>query len=213
MTDVPSPNLDLRKLTLADVDPAADVMAQAYVDDPLCSLILPIRRTRTKTLYKLFRVLGALSVREERVYGIGDPLEAVAYWRAPGQPGLSVSVRSIGIFIPLIFTLYPIGLMRARAINDQIDKMHKKYVQEPHFYLDNIGVLPSSQGRGLSSKLIRPTLEQADSKGVVVYTDTVTQGNVALYERFGFECVDEASVSGTGITIWALRRPGRGPTS
>lgn len=85
--------------------------------------------------------------------------------------------------------------------------MHKKYAHEPHFYLDNIGVLPSARGQGLSSKLIRPFLERADSQKTIAYTDTVTRSNVALYEHFGFQCVEESAVSGTGLTVWALRRP------
>jgi hypothetical protein len=55
--------------------------------------------------------------------------------------------------------------------------------------------------------LIRPFLEMADSQKTLAYTDTVTRSNVALYEHFGFQCVEESAVSGTGLTVWALRRP------
>ncbi|MBI3151889.1 MAG: GNAT family N-acetyltransferase, partial [Chloroflexi bacterium] len=75
------------------------------------------------------------------------------------------------------------------------------------FYLDNIGVLASARGQGISSRLVRPFLEQADEQKVIAYTDTVTRSNVSLYEHFGFECVEEAPVHGTGITVWAMRRP------
>ena len=85
--------------------------------------------------------------------------------------------------------------------------MHKKYADEPHFYLDYIGVLASARGKGLSSKLIRPFLEMADSQKVIAYTETVTPSNVPLYEHFGFQCMEESPVVGTGITIYALRRP------
>jgi len=46
----------------------------------------------------------------------------------------------------------------------------------------------------------------ADIQKVIAYTDTVTRSNVALYEHFGFECVEEAPIAGTGITVWALLR-------
>ena len=90
---------------------------------------------------------------------------------------------------------------------NQLDLMHGKYANEPHFYLDNLGVLPSARGKGLSSKLIRPFLEMADSQKVIAYTDTVTPANVLLYQHFGFECVAESHVPSTGITVFALRRP------
>jgi len=200
-------NSDFRLLTLSDVEQAARVIAQAYVDDPLCAFMLPIRGTRTKTLYKFFRVMGEVSITHQRGYGVGDPLHGVAYWKFPNQESMSISVKSIGKFLPLLLTLYPVGLVRARAVLNRIDTLHKKYADQPHFYLDNLAVLPSARGQGAASKLIRPFLEKADSQSVLAYTDTVTRANVPLYEHFGFGCVEESAVAGTGITVWALRRP------
>jgi ribosomal protein S18 acetylase RimI-like enzyme len=194
-----------RLLTLSDVEEAAHVMAQAYMDDPLCSFMLPIRRTRMKTLVKFFRAFGEVSIQNQRGYGVGDPLEGVAYWKFPEQTGMSIRVKSLKSFIPLLFTFYPIGYFRAKAILNQIDALHKKHADAPHFYLDNIGVLPAARGHGISSRLIRPFLEMAATRKVIVYTDTVTRANVALYEHFGFQCVEENVIAGTGITVWALR--------
>ncbi len=47
----------------------------------------------------------------------------------------------------------------------------------------------------------------ADAQKTIAYTDTVTRSNVALYEHFGFQCVEESAIPGTGLTVWALRRP------
>lgn len=65
----------------------------------------------------------------------------------------------------------------------------------------------AARGKGVSSKLIRPFLEMADTQRTIVYTDTVTSSNVALYEHFGFQCGEQSPVSGTGLTVFALRRP------
>ena len=199
-------NSDYRVLTLSHVEPAADVLSQAFVEDPLCAFMLPFERTRAKTLHTFFRAYGEVNIKNQRGYGIGEPLKGVAYWKFPNQADISISVKSLSIFIPLLFTFYPIGLFRARAILQQIDALHQKHVDEAHFYLDNIGVIPSARGKGVSSKLIRPLLEKADSEKVSVYTDTVTRSNVALGEHFGFQCVEESAIAGTGITVWAMRR-------
>jgi len=198
---------DYRLLTLADVELAARVISQAFQNDPLCSYMLPLRWSRIKTLYKFFRAAGEVNIKNNRAYGVGDPLQGVAYWKLPEQENVSVNVKSLANFLPLLFTLYPTGLFRARAVLNQIDVMHKKYADEPHFYLDNLGVLPSAQGKGLSSKLIRPFMEMADSQKVIMYTDTVTPANVTLYEHFGFKCMEECHIQKTGLTVWALRRP------
>jgi hypothetical protein len=55
--------------------------------------------------------------------------------------------------------------------------------------------------------LIRPFLEKADAEKVSVYTDTVTRSNVSQYEHFGFQCIEECAIDGTGISVWALLRP------
>lgn len=196
-----------RLLTFSDVEQAAQVISQAFINDPLISFVLPFRRTRVKTLYKFFRAYGEVNIKNNRGYGFGEPLQGVAYWKSPDQDNLSISVKSLTLFLPLLFTFYPIGYFRAKAIFQKIDELHKNYADEPHYYLDNIGVIPIAQGKGVSSKLIRPILEMADSQKVITYTDTVTQSNVALYEHFGFQCMEESSIANTGITVWALRRP------
>jgi GNAT superfamily N-acetyltransferase len=202
-------NLECRLLTLSDVAQAAHVISQAFVDDPLCAFILPFKRSRVGSLYIFFRAYGEVSIKNGRGYGAGAPLQGVAYWKFPDQDDLSVSVRSLGAFFPLLFSFYPLGLFRARKILSRTEMLHKKHADEPHFYLDNLGVLPSARGRGVSSQLIRPFLEKADSQNVIAYTDTVTRSNVPLYEHFGFQCVEESAVEGTGITVFALRRPAR----
>jgi len=199
-------NVGYRRLIPADVEPAAQVMAQAFVDDPLISFMLPINATRVQTLRKFFRVYGEINIKNGRGYGVGEPLQGVAVWKLPNQENLSISIKSLGKFFPLLLTMYSIGYVRARSILSQIEILHTKYAAEPHFYLDNLAVLPAARGRGLSSKLIRPILEMADSQKVITYTDTVTLSNVSLYEHFGFQCVEASPVQGTGITVYALRR-------
>ena len=74
-----------RLLTLSDVEEAAQVISQAFVDDPLISFMLPIKATRIKTLAKFFRVYGEISIKNKRGYGVGEPLQGVAYWKFPEQ--------------------------------------------------------------------------------------------------------------------------------
>lgn len=198
---------EYRLLTLSDVEAAAQVIAQAFVDDPLVSFMLPNKTRRVKTLLKFSRLYGEINIKNQRGFGTGEPLQGVAYWEFPKKAPVSIRLRSLGKFVPLLFTMYPIGYFRARAIFERIDNLHHKYADEQHFYLDNLGVLASARGKGLSSKLIRPFLEMADSQKVIAYTDTVTLSNVSLYEHFGFQCVEASPVQGTDITVYALRRP------
>ncbi|MEW6402261.1 MAG: GNAT family N-acetyltransferase [Chloroflexota bacterium] len=196
-----------KMLTPADVEQAAHVIAEAFMDDPLVTFMLPFRSTRLQTLIKFFRIYGEINIRNQRAYGVGQPLQAVAFWIFPDQKNLSISIRMIGKLLPLVFTMYPLGMLRARKILEQINAFHEKYANEPHFYLDNLGVISSARGQGLSSKLIRPFLDMADEQKVIVYTDTVTSANIPFYEHFGFRLMEARLVPGTQITVSALRRP------
>jgi ribosomal protein S18 acetylase RimI-like enzyme len=197
---------DSRQLTLSDVEQTAQVIAQSFAEDPLTSFMLPIKATRVKTLLKFFRVYAEINIKAGRGFGVGEPLQGVAFWKFPSQESMSISVKSLGKLLPLLFTMYPIGYFRARKIIDQIDALHAKHALEPHFYLDNLGVLAATRGQGLSSKLIRPFMQKADEQKVVAYTDTVTKTNVPLYEHFGFQCVEESFIKETGITVYAMKR-------
>lgn len=196
-----------RQLILTDVQNAAEVLSYAFMEDPLISFMLPFRRTRFNTLMKFFRVYCELGIRNGRGFGVGEPLQGAAFWKFPDHESMSISVKSLGKLLPLLFTMYPIGYFRAREILSRIDSLHEKHAHEAHFYLDNLGLLAGSRGKGLSSGLIRPFLELADQQKVIAYTDTVTKANVPYYEHFGFQCVEESPVDKTGITVYAMRRP------
>ena len=183
------------------------MIAQAFLDDPFIAFMLPIKAGRIQTLVRFFRIYGEINIQNGRGYGSGEPLQGVAYWKTPEQASLSISVKSLGKFLPLLFTMYPIGYIRAKAVFAHTENLHQRYVPEPHYHLDNLGVLPSAQGKGWSSKLIRPILARADQQKAMTYTETTTRGNVALYQHFGFRCMEEKPVPGTGITIFALLRP------
>lgn len=199
-----------RLLTLADVEPAAHVIAQAFFDDPLITTMLPRKSSRMNTLLRLYRFYGEINIKNARGYGVGEPLWGVAYWQMPGQGDLSVGLKTLGKLLPLLLTPYLLAYYRASRPNGvlpQVDALRKKYAPGPHYYLDNLAVLPSAQRRGYASKLLGPILARADEEKVLVYTDTFTPSNVPLYEHFGFELVEARPVAGMGLTIFALVRP------
>ena len=108
------PDPDYRPLTPADVDEAARVIAAAFVDDPLCAYVLPIRRTRISALTKFFRAMGRLNIRAGSAFGVSDPLEGVSIWSFPGKSSASASLKDLIGFLPVLFSQYTIGIRRAR---------------------------------------------------------------------------------------------------
>lgn len=185
-------------------------MAEAYVDDPLCSFILPLRRTRTRSLEKFFRAYFSASSDSAHVVVAGEPICGVAIWNPPGAGSASVSLGKLGLFLPLLATLYPIGLVRARPAVRAQARLRSQWAPGLHYYLDNVAVLPSRRGEGIASALIRSVIAEADARNVATYTDTFTSTNVPLYEHFGFRCAGSVTEPRTGLSVWALLRPAPG---
>ncbi len=201
-------NQDFRPLHLKDVETAAEVISQAFLEDPLIVHMLPREKNRLRTLKTFFRAMTEINIRGQAVYGTGEPLQGVAFWKFPDQ-NVSIPVSALGKFLPLLFTDYPIGYFRVKRALAEQEELYKKYANEPHFSLENLGVLKEARGQGLSSKLIHPFLTLADIHKKMIYTDTYTQTNVALYEHFGFQLMEERKVPHSDLTIWALVRPAR----
>lgn len=61
----------------------------------------------------------------------------------------------------------------------------------PFFYLWFIGVLPSQQGSGNGSSLLRKILKDAKALGLPVYLETSTLKNLPWYKRFDFYIYSE----------------------
>ncbi|MGV0033695.1 MAG: hypothetical protein ACNYPE_01600 [Candidatus Azotimanducaceae bacterium WSBS_2022_MAG_OTU7] len=59
---------------------------------------------------------------------------------------------------------------------------------EPHWYLNFIGVDVSRQGKSLgAASLMKPVLAIVDAAGCLAYLESSNPKNMSLYERFRFE--------------------------
>jgi len=70
----------------------------------------------------------------------------------------------------------------------------KHHPDKPHCHLEAIGVSPERQGQGVGSLLLSHFCAYVDQLKQAAYLETDQPKNVRLYERFGFNVVEEASV-------------------
>ena len=80
-----------------------------------------------------------------------------------------------------------------------------------HMYLMAIGVDPAHQGKGHGGRLIREMLTRCDALGKPLYLETVTEGNVRLYEHFGFEVLERIVVKPLDHPMWEMLYEPPGP--
>ena len=140
------------------------------------------------------------------VYASSEKIEGVAAWLPPGKSpfGLRQVIRSVAL--PILVRFGRQGAGRMWTYGRFVDNHHRRLVPFPHWYLEIIGVDPTYQGQGFSSRLLRPVLERIDRERMPCYLETNSGKNVAIYRRFGFEVVSEDRMPGTELTIFAMLR-------
>jgi GNAT superfamily N-acetyltransferase len=193
----PSTDSGLRRATVADIHRLADVLAEAFLEDPVFGWLMPDETKRQSRLRHYFAIdLRHLTLPRGRV------------WTTEDLAGAALSLPPGAWRVPLRTTLlhgtaFGIHLPRAARMGATMEWRH---LREPHYYVRDVGVLPEMQGHGLGSKLLRPTLDRCDSEGLPAYLEASSERNAALYERLGFKLTAELRVAGSP-PLRLMRRP------
>lgn len=177
-------------------------LAKAFQNDPALSWIVPDAERRRMRLPMLFDILFKSDLPTGMILkSAGD--EAVSLWRAPdtADTGLLELLRSI---IPMI-RVFGTGIGRGMAISNALDAHHPKGFS--YWYLHFVGVEPGFQGRGWGGAIIRDGLARTAADGLPTYLETATPENVALYQRLGFDIIEEWNVPDGGPHFWSMLRP------
>jgi GNAT superfamily N-acetyltransferase len=185
-----------------DADQLSQMLARAFFDDPLMCFLLG---ERTEMMPRLFRALFRLALP----YGacdVTEGYEAAALWRPPGRwhtPFYRYVIHGPQLQFPRIFGLG--GLARAASALSHIEKQHPK---EPHYYLQVVGTDPKRQGNGFGGVVMRRQLAIADRAGMPAYLESSKEGNIPVYQRFGFQVMGEIKLP-DGPTLYPMWRPAR----
>jgi GNAT superfamily N-acetyltransferase len=87
------------------------------------------------------------------------------------------------------------------------EKMEESHPREAHWYLPQIGVDPTAQGKGLGAALMRHALARCDQEGAVAYLEASKPQNIPFYLRHGFEVIGEIQIGAAPLITPMLRRP------
>jgi GNAT superfamily N-acetyltransferase len=191
----------LRPATVDDVERLTGALAEAFQDDPIFGWLMPDEATRPARLRRLFGIeLRRLVLVRGRAWTTNELAGAALSlppraWRTP--PHVAVLQGSA----------FGLRLPRAAGLLAAIEWRH---LREPHYYFPVIGVAPPAQGRGLGSRLMRPTLDRCDAEGVPAYLEASSERNAVLYERLGFESKAQLRFAGSPPLRLMVRPPSSG---
>jgi len=190
----------LRAATPADAEEIADILSEAFDDDPVLNWVLRDRRP-IRTLFR--EMAGGLYLRRGFGHLDGD---AATLWTPPGiepDPPFWNWLKVVGA---TGWHGGPRSLARAARAGETLAANHP---DTPHYYLFAVGVRPGRQGAGLGGRAIRAGLDRADAEGAAAYLENSKPRNTPLYQRVGFEALDEIRFGPDAPPLLRMLRRGR----
>lgn len=169
----------------------ASILNDAFVDEAGLNYWLRQGAAKARARRRFFGAAVRDVVHPKRALWLaeadGEALGA-AIWLGPGQKAYDFSVLKQIAILPLLHTIAGIaGGMRGLALGEKLDALHP---HEPHAHLVFLGVSPQAQGRGVGSAILKETLAPLDASRMPALLEATTERNVALYQRHGFEIVE-----------------------
>lgn len=198
-----------RKAARAELPQLADLLTEAFLDDPVLQWTLREGRAFPHALRRYFEfALAEQCVPSDLMFVSGDDMRATAIWLPPTDLGvLATPPREMLRLIPKFLPILGISrLHRAMSLAMATDAQHP---HEPHWYLYFLGVPPASQGRGLGSAMMDATLPMVDAQHLPAYLDNSNERNIRLYERYGFRTISEYRCRDDAPPIWGMWRDAR----
>lgn len=186
----------------------AEVLHAAFGDEAGLNYWLRQGRAKERARRRFFGAAVRDVVHPERALWLaeqsGDALGA-ALWLAPGQKAFGFSPLKQVAILPLLHAVAGVsGGLRGLALGEKLEALHPK---EPHAHLVFLGVSPQAQGRGVGSAVLKETLAPLDASGTPAMLEATTERNVALYQRHGFEIVENLHLPNLHVRImWRAPR-------
>ncbi len=185
---------------------AADVLSHAFLDYPVIRYFFEDQGSQYETcvneLYRFF-VDGCLA-QEMHVMGVLHQgiLVAVACAQKPDPQPNSYDFRHEEEEY-----FRKIGSRAASRIQAYNKIVTDNLPQQPHYYLEDIGVLPAYRGMGFASILLHQVhkLSASDPVSTGIGLDTHEFSNVSLYRHFGYQVTGETNLD--HIHAWFMFRP------
>ena len=171
------------------------VLATAFAADPVVRWLVPKAGRDVRMFRALTAHLHAAPGCADIVLDNGEPVGA-AVWDPPGH---SVSLRQGLVGLSKLLLAMGSGFRRGVVLERAFTGARPA---GQFWYLAQIGA--STPGRGVGSALLGRRLASIEGPA---YLESSNLRNVPLYQRFGFDVIEEISLPEGGPTLWTMLRP------
>ncbi|MHA1992275.1 MAG: GNAT family N-acetyltransferase [Candidatus Hodarchaeales archaeon] len=201
---------ELYKIQKRDIETASQVLGKAFHMDPAWIHLIPDESERKEKLPFVFEYTIRYSLKYGEVYAPTENLEGIAVWisHTTVEESFWRILRS-GAFRAALKMGRKLG-NKIVTLFDQIDQDRREHMKNrSYIYLSAIGILPEFQGQGFGGRLLKPMFEKTDTERIPIYLETVTEKNIQIYAKYGFQTLYEEKVPGSDFSLWEMVREPR----
>jgi ribosomal protein S18 acetylase RimI-like enzyme len=195
----------MRSAIASDVPAVRNVLAEAFVTDPLVAWAFGRDEHELEMAAAWFGLFVEAYIASGRVdlLEVSGEVAATAIWRIPNDAAIAMPARPTPHGLLAAF----VGAERSREILEGLQEFAKARPDPPFAYLHFLAVSPSHQRQGFGAQVVRPGLDAADAAHLGVELETTNEANLTFYRSLGFEVTKEFNLGPTGPPGWAMWRP------
>lgn len=188
-----------------NIDRLAQVLAEAMFQDPMYYYISNDKELNLRYFTTFWKAVLAYTIKFGIVLTTED-LKGAVCLLPPYKTDFSfVNLLRTGFKIPLSVFRFPYPKMKKTMdILIGLGRYQNQTIPEPHWYLLAIGVKPEDQGKGIGGSLLRELAGVIGKDGKAVYLETETAKNVQLYQKYGFEVVNEIIIEEHNLKYYLM---------
>jgi GNAT superfamily N-acetyltransferase len=182
-----------------EVDRGVAKLVLAFCTDPIARWMYDDPHQYLLRIPRLFRALGAGSFEAGAAQRTSDGL-GVALWLPPGIHGDDGELEAV--------IAESMAGEKQAEVGRVFERTEHYRPAEPHWYLTLIGVEALHRNKGSGATLLQHGLRHCDREHRPAYLWSSNLLNTSLYQRHGFEIMDEIQV-GSSPSIFPMLRQAR----
>jgi ribosomal protein S18 acetylase RimI-like enzyme len=196
----------IRALTGRDAPLLADIITDAFRDDPLMTWTFGEAGSARSSYAAIAR-----SIWERAGFGhVAADGSGGALWLPPGASSAPDGVGGELAALAIAARIFLAGGVRALSRAEEASRaMLSHRPDEPDYYLYAIGVRPGGRRRGLGSALMAGALARCDAEHAPAHLESSNAANLGFYRRLGFEVTRRLAITPGGPHVWLMRREPR----
>ena len=136
------------RMTQEQIPASAQVLARAFMDDPLMKYLTPEDARRSTALPWFMEVATKFGFKHGEVETTAGTVEGNAVWLPPGATHVPPLQMMMAGMYAAPFKLGWSNFMRVMGTMDVLEKLHKESTPEDHWYLMVLGVDPAAPRPG-----------------------------------------------------------------